>query len=96
MNRRGYVYIMASQKNGTLYVGVTSDLAGRLLQHRSGTGSKFVARYGVVRLVWFDEYELIIDAIAREKAIKKWPRQWKIKLIEERNPDWQDITWHLV
>lgn len=85
--RQGYVYILASQKNGTLYVGVTSDLAGRLLQHRSGTGSKFVARYGVIRLVWFDEYELITDAIAREKAIKKWPRQWKIKLIEERNPD---------
>jgi putative endonuclease len=96
MSRRGYVDILASQKNGTLYVGVTSDLAGRLLQHRSGTGSKFVARYGVVRLVWFDEYDLIIDAIAREKAIKKWPRQWKIKLIEERNPDWRDITWHLL
>ncbi|MCV3238738.1 GIY-YIG nuclease family protein [Mesorhizobium sp. ZC-5] len=96
MSRRGYVYILASQKNGTLYTGVTSDLAGRLLQHRSGTGSKFVARYGVVRLVWFDEYELITDAIAREKAIKKWPRQWKIKLIEEHNPDWRDITWHLV
>lgn len=96
MSRRGYVYILASQKNGTLYTGVTSDLAGRLLQHRSGTGSKFVARYGVMRLVWFDEYELITDAIAREKAIKKWPRQWKIKLIEEHNPDWRDITWHLV
>jgi putative endonuclease len=96
MSRRGYVYILASQKNGTLYTGVTSDLAGRLLQHRSGTGSKFVARYGAVRLVWFDEYELITDAIAREKAIKKWPRQWKIKLIEERNPDWRDITWHLL
>jgi len=56
MGRRGYVYILASQKNGTLYIGVTSDLAGRLHQHRTGTGSKFAARYGVMRLVWFDEY----------------------------------------
>ncbi len=96
MSRRGYVYILASRKNGTLYTGVTSDLAGRLLQHRTGTGSKFAARYGVVRLVWFDEYELVVDAIAREKAIKKWPRQWKIKLIEEQNPNWHDISWHLL
>ncbi|RJG44954.1 GIY-YIG nuclease family protein [Mesorhizobium sp. DCY119] len=91
MGRRGYVYILASQKNGTLYVGVTSDLAGRLLQHQTGTGSKFVARYGVMRLVWFDEYDLVVDAVAREKVIKKWPRQWKINLIEERNPHWHDI-----
>lgn len=96
MGRRGYVYILASQKNGTLYTGVTSDLAGRLLQHQTGTGSKFAARYGVTRLVWFDELELIVDAIAREKAIKKWPRRWKIKLIEERNPHWHDISWHLL
>jgi putative endonuclease len=96
MRRRGFVYILASQKNGTLYVGVTSDLVGRLLQHRTGTGSKFAARYGVMRLVWFDEFDLITDAIAREKKIKKWPRQWKIKMIEERNPNWHDITWHLM
>ena len=96
MGRRGYVYILASRKNGTLYTGVTADLAGRLLQHRTGTGSKFAARYGAMRLVWFDEYAMIVDAIAREKAIKKWPRQWKIRLIEERNPDWQDISWHLL
>lgn len=96
MSRHGYVYILASSKNGTLYTGVTSDLAGRLLQHRTGTGSRFAARYGVVRLVWFDEYDLIVDAIAREKAIKKWPRRWKIKLIEERNPGWNDISWHLL
>ena len=96
MGRRGYVYILASQKNGTLYTGVTSDLAGRLLQHQTGTGSRFAAQYGVVRLVWFDEYELVVDAIAREKAIKKWPRGWKIKLIEERNPEWRDISAHLL
>ena len=96
MSRRGYVYILASQKNGTLYTGVTSDLAGRLHQHHTGTGSKFAQRYGVMRLVWFDEYEMVVDAIAREKAIKKWPRAWKIKLIEERNPHWHDIASHLL
>ncbi len=96
MGRQGYVYILASQKNGTLYTGVTSDLAARLLQHRTGTGSKFASLYGVTRLVWFDEYPLVVDAIAREKAIKKWPRAWKIKLIEERNPGWHDISWHLL
>ncbi|GGA92842.1 excinuclease ABC subunit C [Brucella endophytica] len=96
MARRGYVYILASKKNGTLYVGMTSDLSGRLLQHRSGHGSKFVDRYGVMRLVWFDEFELIVDAIAREKTIKGWPRQWKINLIERTNPHWNDIAWHLV
>ena len=96
MGRRGYVYILASSRNGTLYTGVTSDLAGRLLQHQTDTGSKFASRYGVKRLVWFDEYDLITDAIRREKTIKKWPRQWKINLIEERNPYWQDISWHLL
>lgn len=96
MGRRGYVYILASQKNGTLYTGVTSDLAGRLLQHQTGTGSKFAARYGVMRLVWFEEHDWVIDAIKREKAIKKWPRQWKIKLIEENNPHWHDIAWYLL
>ena len=90
------MYILASQKNGTLYTGVTSDLAGRLLQHQTKTGSKFAARYGVTRLVWFDEYDLITDAITREKTIKKWPRQWKINLIEERNPNWHDISWQLL
>ena len=66
MSRRGYVYILASKKNGTLYTGVTSDLAGRLEQHETGVGSKFVARYGAKRLVWFDEYEWIIRDCARE------------------------------
>jgi len=96
MARFGYVYILASQKNGTLYIGVTSDLAGRLLQHQSGTGSKFAARYGVFRLVWFDQYDMITDAIAQEKKMKKWSRARKIALIEERNPHWQHIAWHLV
>jgi putative endonuclease len=71
-------------------------IAVRLLQHRTGTGSAFARRYGVTRLVWVEAHDLIVDAIAREKAIKKWPRAWKIKLIEENNPHWHDISWHLL
>ncbi|MEN0088556.1 MAG: GIY-YIG nuclease family protein, partial [Pseudomonadota bacterium] len=89
--RRGYVYMLASKKNGTIYVGMTSYLPGRMEQHRTGAGSKFVAKYGVTRLVWFDEYELITDAIQREKTIKEWPRQWKVNLIEQANPHWHDL-----
>lgn len=96
MARKGYVYMLASQKNGTLYIGVTSDLAGRLHQHQSGTGSGFTARYRVQRLVWFEEFDLVVDAITREKTMKKWPRQWKINLIERDNPGWNDIAWHLL
>lgn len=96
MSRKGYVYMLASQKSGTLYIGVTSDIAGRLLQHQTGTGSRFAARYGVKRLVWFEEYDLVTEAIRREKIMKKWPRQWKINLIEQSNPQWQDIAWQLM
>ncbi|GGB08465.1 excinuclease ABC subunit C [Brucella endophytica] len=95
MARRGYVYILASQKNGTLYVGMTSDLAGRLLQHRSGQGSKFASQYGVMRLVWFDEFELI-TAITREKTIRNGRASGKINLIEQNDPHWHDIAWQLV
>jgi putative endonuclease len=87
---------LASQKHGTLYIGMTSDLAGRLLQHRTGTGSKFAARYGVTRLVWFDEFELIVDAIEHKKKMKKWSRARKIALVEERNPHWHNIEWQLL
>jgi putative endonuclease len=96
MGRKGYVYILASRRGGTLYVGVTSDLARRIEEHRQGIGSKFAARYGVMRLVWFEEYDLVTQAITREKTIKKWPRQWKINAIEERNPYWQDLRWQLL
>ena len=91
MKRVGYVYILASRKNGTLYVGVTSDLARRIEEHRAGEGSEFTAKYGATRLVWFEEHDSIVYAIQREKTIKKWPRQWKINAIEEANPDWNDI-----
>ena len=95
MRRVGYVYILASRKGGTLYTGVTSDLARRVEEHRHETASKFTKKYVVKRLVWFEEHESIAYAIMREKTIKKWPRQWKINVIEELNPDWNDIRSHL-
>ena len=90
--RYGYVYILCSQKNGTLYIGVTSDLGARLEEHKSRHDSKsFTAKHNVTRLVWFERYDLIVDAIAREKAIKKWKRAWKIDLIEKTNPEWREL-----
>ena len=94
--RASYVYILASQKRGTLYIGVTNDIIRRLQEHRSGRGSMFVARYGVMRLVHVEEFPTAIDAITREKALKKWPRKWKIELIEQNNPTWSDLArWRL-
>jgi putative endonuclease len=95
-NVKGYTYLLASKKGGTLYCGVTSDLPRRMWEHREGNADGFTARYGVKRLVWYEEFPWVIDAIAREKAIKTWPRAWKIKLIEEQNPDWRDLYSHLV
>jgi putative endonuclease len=85
------VYMLASRLGGTLYVGVTSDIAFRVSQHREGVGSKFTARYGVKRLVWYECYSEFTSAIAREKRIKKWPRKWKVRLIEASNPDRSDL-----
>ena len=87
----GWVYIMADRYRGTLYAGVTSDLAARIYSHREGRGSKFCARYGLTRLVHAEQAPTIEEAIAREKAIKKWNRAWKIELIEQANPDWLDL-----
>ncbi len=92
MRKRGYVYFLASRKNGTLYVGVTSNLTLRVEQHKQGTASAFTRRYGVNRLVYFEEHELITDAIQRESNIKHWPRAWKVHLIESVNPSWNDLT----
>ena len=89
--RKGTVYIMASKKGGTLYVGVTSNLAKRVEEHRNGGASHFTAKYGCRRLVWFEEHDEVARAITREKTIKKWPRQWKINAIEAMNPDWNDL-----
>lgn len=90
--RQGYVYILASGKYGTLYVGVTSDLMGRLYQHREEITKGFTFKYGVKKLVWFDTFDRVTDAIAREKQMKKWNRDWKIRLIEETNPEWVDLA----
>jgi len=91
----GYVYIMANRKNGTLYTGVTSDIAQRVAQHREGTGSKFAADHDASRLVYVETHENIENAIVREKRIKKWRRAWKIELIEGLNPDWRDLWFDL-
>jgi len=85
-------YILASQKGGTLYVGVTSDLMGRLYQHRTGAMDGFTSRYAVHRLVWFEMCDTMEVAIMREKQLKNWRRQWKINLIEENNPNWRDLA----
>jgi len=96
MDKSGTVYMLASKKNGTLYVGVTSDLPRRVEEHRNGTGCEFTTKYGVKRLVWFEQHELITQAISREKTIKGWSRQWKINAIEKNNPQWNDLRWQLV
>ena len=85
-------YMLASHRNGTLYVGVTSDLPGRLHQHREGLIDGFTKDYGVHRLVWFEQHATMEHAIVREKRIKKWNRAWKIRLIEEANPEWRDLA----
>jgi putative endonuclease len=89
--RAYWVYLLASGRHGTLYLGVTGNLSVRVHQHRTRATAGFSARYGVVRLVWSEEYQDINEAIAREKAIKKWRRDWKIRLIEETNPNWLDL-----
>lgn len=87
----GWVYIMADRYRGTMYVGVTTDLATRVVQHRSGEGSDFCAQYGLKRLVWADRFASIEEAIVFEKRIKRWRRAWKFDLIEKGNPDWDDL-----
>jgi putative endonuclease len=85
------VYIVASKRNGTLYTGVTSDLPGRIWQHRNGSVDGFSKRYGCTILVWFEMHETMEAAIVREKQIKEWRRAWKLRLIEERNSEWDDL-----
>jgi putative endonuclease len=86
------VYILASQPYGTLYIGVTSNLIARLYQHRSGEVKGFTSKYAVHRLVRFEQIEDMASAIARERQLKRWHRQWKINLIESENPDWHDLA----
>ena len=89
--RRSWTYIMTNKPRGVLYVGVTSNLAARVDQHRRGVGSDFCSKYNLRRLVLAEEHGRIDDAIAREKALKAWKRDWKIELIEATNPEWRDL-----
>jgi len=86
-----FVYILASKRNGTLYIGMTSDLTWRVEEHKSKEIEGFTKEYNVDKLVYYETYYYVNDAITREKQMKKWKRQWKIKLIEEENPDWDDL-----
>ena len=92
LERTPCVYILASQRNGTLYIGVTSDLIARIHQHRNETLGGFSKTYGVKRLVWFEVHEEMEPAIIREKQLKKWNRAWKLRLIEGANPGWSDLA----
>ena len=86
------VYIMASKRRGTLYVGITNRLGKRVVEHREGRGSRFVWQYKVFLLVYAEAFDDPLEAIATEKRVKRWRRQWKIELIEKDNPEWQDLT----
>jgi putative endonuclease len=86
-----HVYMLASRRHGTIYIGVIGDLSRRVWQHKTKAFTGFTAKYNVDRLVWYEEYDDPSEAIAREKALKKWRRDWKIRLIEEFNPLWTDL-----
>ena len=86
-----YVYIMTSNRNGTLYIGVTNNLPQRIWEHKNDVHEEFTKKYGVHRLVWYEATTDVAAAIQREKQMKKWRRQWKINLIEEENPNWDDL-----
>ncbi|UPK24767.1 GIY-YIG nuclease family protein [Bradyrhizobium sp. 195] len=86
-----YVYILASKKYGTLYIGVTNDLVRRVFEHKTKAAPGFTTKYGVDKLVLFEIYDDPLTAITREKELKKWRRDWKTRLIEEQNPNWDDL-----
>ena len=86
-----FVYLLASRRHGTLYLGVTNDLVRRVFEHKTKAVPGFTARYGVDRLVWYETYDEPVLAITREKELKKWRRDWKVRLIEEQNPEWRDL-----
>jgi len=90
MTKQPCVYLMANRRNGTLYVGVTSDLVKRVWEHKNNVVEGFTKRYGIHVLVWYEVHETMESAIRQEKAIKAWMRQWKVSLIENENPDWKD------
>ena len=96
MNKQPAVYILASKRNGTLYIGVTSNLVKRIWEHRNNLVEGFTERYGVHNLVWCEPHENMESAIQREKGLKEWKRRWKMRLIESGNPNWEDLYHTLV
>lgn len=86
-----YVYMLASERNGTIYIGVTNDILRRMWEHRTETTQGFTSRYGVKHLVWFEVHPSVLNAIQREKNLKHWSRAWKMALIEKTNPTWRDL-----
>ena len=90
--RRYYVYILANRRYGVMYVGVTNDLLRRMIQHRTKVVPGFTKEYGVIRLVYFEEYASITEARARERSLKRWRRAWKLALVDKLNPEWRDLT----
>lgn len=91
-----YVYILASQKNGTLYIGVTANLVKRVYEHKNKLADGFTKRYGVSRLVYYEIFDQMITAIEREKQLKRWHRDWKINLVESKNNNWDDLYYSLL
>ena len=91
MEKQPCVYILASQRNGTLYIGVTSDVRKRVWEHKNNLVEGFTKKYGVYRLVYYEMHPDMVSAITREKQLKKWRRNWKLRLIEGRNPRWRDL-----
>jgi len=86
-----YVYILASRKDGAIYVGITNDIVRRIYEHRTKAAPGFTSKYNITRLVWLEIYEDPISAISRERELKKWKRAWKVQLIEAQNPQWEDL-----
>jgi putative endonuclease len=96
VNKQPAVYILASKRNGTLYIGVTSHLVKRIWEHKNNMVEGFTKRYNVHRLVWFELHESMESAIIREERLKNWKRKWKLELIERRNPEWLDLYYTIV
>ena len=96
MNKNYYVYILASKRNGTLYIGVTSDLVKRIWQHKEKLADGFTKKYGVDRLVYFEQFRDPENAIKREKRLKKYRRKWKLELIKRKNPEWKDLYYDII
>lgn len=92
----GFFYIMTNRPHGVLYAGVTSNLPRRAYEHRMGLTEGFTSQYGLTRLVYYEEFGLIVDAIQRERTVKGWPRAWKIALVEKQNPGWADLYLQLL